>query len=183
MGKAEGQPAAQGFHNGVCTSEHEWGGFMFDAELRQLDKGMLNVRIDMSRTKWDAGVVEVWLESGGQKILPLQASKGAITEHASSNLPAVIGASGIIFDDIRNRKVGKNNHAVSAVTGGIALGMDVSNTEKRRRQFDSETAIWTGVFSVAAATDCSAKLWVRYWMPEGGLAGRRPVPVGHCFCR
>lgn len=182
-GKQTGKAAGQGFNNGVCTSEYEWGGFIFDVELRQADKGMLNVRIDMSRTKWDSGVVEAWLQSGGKKILPVQASKGAVTEHASINIPAIIGGSGIIFDSIRNRKVGGNSHTASAVTGGVALGVDVANTEIRKSQFDPETTVWTGLFPAQIAADCSANLWVRYWMPEGGLAGRRSVPVGHCFCR
>jgi len=178
-----GLAVKQGFNDGICKTEYEWGGFIFDTELRHAGKGLLNVRIDMSRTKWDTGVVKAWLESSGKKMLPVQASKGAITEHASSNVPAAIAASGIIFDNVRNRNVGGNTHAVSAATEAVALGVDVTNTEKRKRQFDPETVVWTGLFHIGDDAGCATTLWVRYWMPEGGLAGHRPIHVGHCFCQ
>ncbi len=178
-----GVSAKQGFQNGVCQSEHEWGGFEFDIELRRVEEGMLDVHVDMSRTKWDAGVVEAWLELGGEKVLPEQASKGAVTEHPSSNTPAAIAGAGLLFDQARNKTVGSNSHVVSAVTAAVGVGMGVRNAEKRKKQFDLDTTDWSGLFYTGGHIDCSAKLWVRYWMPQGGLAGWRGVDVGHCFCQ
>ncbi len=177
-----GEVSGQTLKGGVCEVKGEWAGYKFDSELRSLDKGFLDVKIDMSRTRWDVGVVEASLEMNGKRLLPSQASAGAVTEHASNNIPAMIGASGVLFDRYRNRKVGNKRQIATAATGVAAGAWTIRETETRKQQFNPETAIWAGLFEIPAVTACDAQLWIRFWSPEGGVISRRSVDVGKCFC-
>jgi hypothetical protein len=152
--------------SGTCVATHQWGDYQFDAKLSQNKEGVLNVSVDMSETPWPVGVIDSWLEIGDRKILPSEESEGAVAEHKSSNVHAGVGA-------------------VGAVAGGIgALGAVLSGarTAKRQKQFDPSTARWTGVFHPGTTVDCNAKLFVRYWLPNEGVKGRRAIDVRHCFC-
>jgi len=168
--------------DGVCEVKGEWAGYKFDTELKRIDNNFLDVKVDMSRTRWDVGVVAASLEIKGKKIMPSQASAGAVTEHASNNIPAMIGASGVLFDRYRNRKVGNKRHIATAATGAAAGAWTIRETEKRQEQFDADTAIWAGLFETPAVAACDAQLWIRFWSPEGGVISRRSVDVGKCFC-
>jgi len=168
--------------DGVCAVKGEWAGYNFDTELKRIDNNFLDVKIDMSRTRWDVGVVAASLEIKGKKIMPSQASAGAVTEHASNNIPAMIGASGVFFDRYRNRKVGNKRQIATAATGASAAAWTIRETEKRKEQFDADTAIWAGLFETPAVATCDAQLWIRFWSPEGGVISRRSVDIGKCFC-
>jgi len=167
---------------GVCAVKGEWAGYKFDAELKYIDKNLLDVKIDMSRTRWNVGIVAANLEIKGNKFMPSKASAGAVTEHASDNIPALIGASGVLFDRYRNHKVGNKRKIASTVTEAAAGVWSIRETEKRKEQFDSDTAIWTGLFEMTTVAACDAKLWIRFWSPEGGVTSRRSIDVGACFC-
>jgi hypothetical protein len=152
--------------SGTCVATRQWGDFQFNAKLSQREKGALDVNVDMSETPWPVGVIDTWLEIGDRKILPSQASEGAAAGHKPSDLDVTVGA-------------------VGAAAGGIgALGgvLAESKASKRRKLFDPSTARWTGVFHPGTTVDCNAKLFVRYWLPNEGVKGRRAIDVRHCFC-
>lgn len=153
--------------SGTCVATHQWGDYQFNARLSQNKEGALDVSVDMSETPWPVGVIDTWLEIGDRKILPSEASAGAVSEFKSSTWadPAV--------------------GAVGAAAGGIgALGavLSESKASKRRKLFDPSTARWTGVFHPGTTVDCNAKLAVRFWTPREGVKGLRAIDVRHCFC-
>jgi len=176
--------AAGGFgDSGTCIASHEWGGFKFNVELSKDGQNSLNVKVDMSETPWDVGVIEAWVEVDGNKILPSTSTAGAVVNHEASNVPAAVGASGMLLDSIRVRNVGTDNGRIgTAVTTTVGMLMAENEARARREQFDVATSRWSGVFDLSGAVDCEAKLWVRYWLPGEGVAGRRAVELGHCFC-
>ena len=167
---------------GTCMTSHEWAGFRFNVELSQGKQDSLHVKVDMSEASWDVGVVEAWLEAGGKKNLPTQASKGAVINNESSNVPSAVGASGMLFDSVRNRNVGGNSKIGTAVTTTAGMVMAEGEAQARKQQFDAATSRWSGNFQLASSVDCGSKLWVRYWLPGEGVAGRRAIDIGHCFC-
>lgn len=170
-------------NNGVCEVKGEWAGYLFDIEIKRIDKRFMDVKIDMSRTPWDVGVVSSSLDINGKKLLPSQATAGAVTEHASNNIPAMIGAAGILFDQYRNRKVGNQRRIGTAATTAVAGGLMLRATEQRKQQFESDTALWAGLFATPESTDCHMQLSIRFWSPEAGVVGHRSVDVGKCFCQ
>ena len=152
--------------NGTCVATRQWGDFQFNAKLSQNKEGALDVIVDMSETPWPVGVIDTWLEMGDRKILPSEASKGAVSEFKPSDVDVGVGA-------------------VGAAAGGIgALGgvLAESKASKRRKLFDPSTARWTGVFHPGTTVDCNAKLAVRFWTPREGVKGLRAIDVRHCFC-
>ncbi|MDQ6969890.1 MAG: hypothetical protein Q9M16_05225 [Mariprofundus sp.] len=177
-----GSVSGQALQNGVCEVKGEWAGYQFDVELKRLNEQLLDVKIDMSATKWDVGVVAASLAINGKKLKPSRASAGAVTEHASNNIPAMVGAAGVLLDRYRNRKVGNKRQIATAATGAAAVGWTIRETEKRKQQFDADTAIWAGLFEQTAVADCDAQLQIRFWSPETGVTSRRKVNVGKCFC-
>lgn len=165
----------------TCMAKREWAGMKFNAVLSRDKNSRLNVSVDMSETPWSVGVVEAWLETGGKKILSSQSSAGAVVEHESSNTPAMVGVAGMIFDGVRNSSVGGKSKIGTAIAGTTGIVMAEKEAQARRQKFDRSTTVWSGTFDLDEV-DCKAKLLVRYWLPETGVAGQRGVDVGHCFC-
>jgi hypothetical protein len=153
--------------SGTCVATRQWGDFQFNAKLIQGEKGVLDVSVDMSETPWPVGVIDSWLEIGDRKILPSEESEGAISEHKSSTwVDPGVGAVGVVAGGI----------------GALGAVLSESKASKRRKQFDPSTARWTGVFHPGTTVDCNARLFVRYWLPNEGVKGRRAIDVRHCFC-
>ena len=168
--------------SGSCVASRKWGEIYFDAELQRIADDKLSVKVDMSRTPWDVGVIDAWFESDDRKIMPLSSSEGALTEHESDNLPAASAAAGVFLDEVRNNNIGTTSR-IATVTGG-AVGMVIAETraQKRREQFDPKTTRWSGQFQAEMPVSCQTVLKVRYWLPAEGVKGRRGIKVGHCFC-
>jgi len=169
--------------SGICEASRKWGEIYFDVELQRIEDGKLSVKVDMSRTPWDVGVIDAWFESDDRKIMPVSSSQGALTEHESDNLPATAGAAGVLLDEIRNNNIGTTSRIATVAGGAVGMVLAERRAQKRREQFDPNSTRWSGQFQVEMPVSCQTVLKVRYWLPAEGVKGRRGVDVGHCFCK